>query len=158
MAWVLFVFSALSMRDGGSSLGALVGLGAVIVTLAVIGPWITWTIGAVLGAFARRSATLIAARRIGDDPKGADRTVSGMVLAGLIVGFLFAVIPTMESASLGEGERRGLSIDVVATRVPEVRQAVAAADPGARVAFWGWPGDGSSGGRVSTGGSAGGPG
>lgn len=96
-AWVLFVMAASTMRGGGSVVGVLVGLGAVIVTLAVIGPWLTWLIGATLGGAARGPSTLIAARRITDDPKGAYRTVSGMVLAGLIAGFLFGVLPSVNA-------------------------------------------------------------
>lgn len=138
VAWALFMSSAASMRDGGSSAGALVGLGAVIATLAVVGPWIAWIVGALLTAGARHPAALIAGRRIGADPRGAYRTVSGMVLAGLIAGFLFAVIPTMESVALGDEARRELSVVATPTRVPEVRRAVAAADPDARVALTGW--------------------
>lgn len=95
VAWAVLLAAASSMRDGGGPLGALVGLGAVIGTLAVVGPWVTWVIGAVLTGVSRGPAMLLAGRRITDDPRGTYRTISGMVLAGLIAGFLFAIIPTM---------------------------------------------------------------
>jgi hypothetical protein len=53
----------------------------------VLGPWVVDRIGRVLGRLARRPATLLAARRLSDDPRGAWRTVSGLVLAGLVAGF-----------------------------------------------------------------------
>ena len=135
VAWLAFGTSALSMRDGGSSFGALLGLGAVIATLAVTGPWVTWTIGWLLSRLARRPATLIAGRRIGDDPKGAYRTVSGMVLAGLIAGFLFAVLPTLRSAELSGREAGYLSVTIRPERLTAVREAVTAADPTTSLGF-----------------------
>ncbi|HXH58967.1 hypothetical protein [Iamia sp.] len=95
VAWAVLLAAASSMRDGGGPLGALVGLGAVIGTLAVVGPWVTWVIGAVLTGVSRGPAMLLAGRSITDDPRGTYRTISGMVLAGLIAGFLFAIIPTI---------------------------------------------------------------
>jgi hypothetical protein len=44
-------------------------------------------LGRIAGRFARRPATLLAARRLSDDPLGAWRTVSGLVLAGFVAGF-----------------------------------------------------------------------
>ncbi|MFI8831567.1 FtsX-like permease family protein [Streptomyces afghaniensis] len=66
----------------------------MIVLLAVFygafwlfGPWVVDRLGRVAGRFARRPATLLAARRLSDDPRGAWRTVSGLVLAGFVAGF-----------------------------------------------------------------------
>jgi hypothetical protein len=53
----------------------------------MLGPWVVDMLGRVLGRFARGPATLLAARRLSDDPRGAWRTVSGLVLAGLVAGF-----------------------------------------------------------------------
>ena len=138
MAWVAFVSSAATMRGGGSTTGALLGLGAVIATLSVVGPWITWLLGTALTRLARRPAPLIAGRRIVDDPKGAYRTVSGMVLAGLVAGFLFAVLPSLEAVHFGDHRSSEVSVTVGADRVPAVRAAVRAADPGARTVLARW--------------------
>lgn len=127
VAWALFVAMASSFRDGGSVTGVLVGLGAVIATLSVIGPWMTWAIGAGLGRLARGPSTLIAARRITDDPKAAYRTVSGMVLAGLIAGFLFGVLPTIDSVSLPSGRPPELYVSVPEGDVAAVDDAIEAA-------------------------------
>ncbi|PIM65776.1 ABC transporter permease, partial [Streptomyces sp. JV178] len=58
----------------------------------MLGPWVVDMLGRVLSRFARGPATLLAARRLSDDPRGAWRTVSGLVLAGLVAGF-FTVGP-----------------------------------------------------------------
>lgn len=133
VAWWFFLTSAAAMRSGGDSFGVLLGLGAVVATLGVLGPWVTWTIGAVLARTARRAGPLVAGRRIADDPRGAYRSVAGMVLAGLIVGFLLGVVPTIRDASLDGRERRTLLVSVPPERLAGVRAAVAAADPAADV-------------------------
>ncbi|MFF4731727.1 FtsX-like permease family protein [Streptomyces mirabilis] len=53
----------------------------------MFGPWVVDLLGRIVGRFARRPATLLAARRLSDDPRGAWRTVSGLVLAGFVAGF-----------------------------------------------------------------------
>ncbi|MET9827831.1 FtsX-like permease family protein [Streptomyces sp. NPDC006385] len=53
----------------------------------LFGPWVVDRLGRIAGRFARRPATLLAARRLSDDPRGAWRTVSGLVLAGFVAGF-----------------------------------------------------------------------
>lgn len=98
-AWVLLVVATWSARDGGSAVPLLIGLGAVIGTLAVVGPWLTWLAGAALARWGSRPGPVLAGRRITDDPRGTYRTVSGMVLAGLIAGFLFGVLPSIRAAS-----------------------------------------------------------
>ncbi len=133
VAWTVFAASVLTMRAGGSSLGALSGLGAVIATLAVLGPWVTWAIGAALTRVARSPASLLAGRRISADPKGAYRTVSGMVLASLIAGFLFGVLPTLDAAQGSAQGRRELAVDVAPDRVDAVRRALAVVEPSAQV-------------------------
>ncbi|WP_330347456.1 FtsX-like permease family protein [Streptomyces sp. NBC_00582] len=53
----------------------------------LFGPWVVDRLGRLVGRFARRPATLLAARGLSDDPRGAWRTVSGLVLAGFAAGF-----------------------------------------------------------------------
>jgi hypothetical protein len=53
----------------------------------LLGPWVVDRLGRIVGRFAVRPATLLAARRLSDDPRGAWRTVSGLVLAGFVAGF-----------------------------------------------------------------------
>ncbi|MFE1835643.1 FtsX-like permease family protein [Streptomyces sviceus] len=53
----------------------------------LFGPWVVDHLGRIVGRFANRAATLLAARRLSDDPRAAWRTVSGLVLAGFVAGF-----------------------------------------------------------------------
>jgi hypothetical protein len=81
----------------------------------LLGPWGVDRLGRVVGRFARRSATLLAARRLSDDPGGAWRTVSGLVLAGFVAGFF-----SVSQLSLGFPDQPGqvavLTGDVAATQ------------------------------------------
>ena len=104
-AWAVLWYAAQSVSDGDQALGVVVvGLGLVVGSLALVGPWITWVLGALLARLARRPATLLAGRRIVDDPKGAYRAISGIVLAGLVAGFLFTLGPVIEEL---EGRNSG---------------------------------------------------
>ncbi|MFF7790331.1 FtsX-like permease family protein [Streptomyces sp. NPDC007991] len=53
----------------------------------LLGPWVVDRLGRIVGRHAKRPATLLAARRLSDDPRSAWRTVSGLVLAGFVAGF-----------------------------------------------------------------------
>ncbi len=53
----------------------------------LFGPWVVDRLGRIVGRHAKRPATLLAARRLSDDPRGAWRTASGLVLAGFVAGF-----------------------------------------------------------------------
>ncbi|MBK6013643.1 FtsX-like permease family protein [Streptomyces sp. MBT53] len=89
---VLFVAVLVYIRVSthGSTLkpGTLVALMVLFYgAFWMFGPWLVDRLGRVVGRFARRPATLLAARRLSDDPRGAWRTVSGLVLAGFVAGF-----------------------------------------------------------------------
>lgn len=53
----------------------------------LFGPWVVDRLGRLVSRFAKRPATLLAGRGLSDDPRGAWRTVSGLVLAGFAAGF-----------------------------------------------------------------------
>ncbi|MEH0541712.1 ABC transporter permease [Streptomyces sp. B21-105] len=65
----------------------------------LFGPWVVDRLGRVVGRRARRPATLLAARRLSDDPRGAWRTVSGLVLAGFVAGFFSISTLSIDGAS-----------------------------------------------------------
>jgi hypothetical protein len=112
-AWILLLVGALSFRGGSAGiLLLLLGMGAVIGSLSLVGPWIAWLLGKVLLLVSRRPPTLLAARRIIDDPKAAFRSVSGIVLAGFIAGLLFAVGPSVDAVDPGFEDTHGLEVFV----------------------------------------------
>lgn len=113
VSWVVLMVSATTARDGAGIAVLLLGIGAVIGSLALIGPWIAWALGKVLAGLSRRPSTLLAGRRIIDDPKAAYRAVSGIVLAGFIAGLLFAVGPSVDSVDPGDPQTDGMEMWVM---------------------------------------------
>lgn len=85
----LVLYIAGSAHDGGLRTSQQVALVVLFYgAFWVLGPWVVDRLGRLLGRFARGPATLLAARRLSDDPRGAWRTVSGLVMAGFVAGFL----------------------------------------------------------------------
>lgn len=89
----LVLFVAVGMyvvgtADSGMSTSQTIALIVLVYgAFWTLGPWVVDMLGRLLSRVARRPATLLAARRLSDDPRGAWRTVSGLVLAGLVAGF-----------------------------------------------------------------------
>jgi hypothetical protein len=100
------------VRDPGSVWGAVVEgripststaqlaifLPGFLVTMAglvIAGPWFTRVGARALARRSRRPATLIAARRLGDNPQAGFRAVSGLVLALFVTSVAVGVIGTV---------------------------------------------------------------
>jgi FtsX-like permease family protein len=76
----------------------------IMVGLVTAGPWLTLAGARLLARRTGRPGTLIAARRLADNPKGGFRAVSGLVLALFITTVAVALITTQNakgSAPLG---------------------------------------------------------
>ena len=75
------------------------GLLLTMIGLVVAGPWLVAQAARLFGRFASGSSALLAARRLADNPKGAFRAVSGLVLAvflGTMVGLLVPAVNATE--------------------------------------------------------------
>ena len=72
----------------------------IIVGLVIAGPWLTMSAAKVMARWTSRPGTLIAARRLADDPKAAFRAVSGLVLALLITTAAVVAITTQDTVDL----------------------------------------------------------
>ncbi|EKX63041.1 ABC transporter permease [Streptomyces ipomoeae] len=84
----VLLYVTVTARGGGLTVGQSIALIVLVYgAFWTLGPWVVDMLGRVLSRFARRPATMLAARRLSDDPRGAWRTVSGLVLAGLVAGF-----------------------------------------------------------------------
>lgn len=92
---------------------------AVFAALSVIGPWAVGTLGALLTTLARRPTTLLAGRRLLDDPKSVWRAVSGLTLAGFVAGF-FALFSIAGGTPWSSPDQ--LSLSVPKAQVAAVRQ------------------------------------
>ncbi|WP_076260492.1 FtsX-like permease family protein [Intrasporangium flavum] len=62
-------------------------LGAMILAVNSVGPWVVMVAGRLAARVAPTATTLLAARRIADDPKSTWRAVGALGLAVVVVGF-----------------------------------------------------------------------
>ncbi len=72
----------------------------IIAGLVIAGPWLTMAAAKLMARCTSRPGTLIAARRLADDPKAAFRAVSGLVLALLITTAAVVAIATQDAKDL----------------------------------------------------------
>ncbi|MFD5914378.1 FtsX-like permease family protein [Streptomyces massasporeus] len=99
--------------------GPLVFFALVFLALSVIGPWVVGVLGRIICALAQKPATLLAGRRLLDDPKSGWRTVSGLTLAGFVAGF-FALFGISGVSPWGHPD--SLAVSVPKSRVAVVQQ------------------------------------
>jgi hypothetical protein len=93
----------------------------ILVGLFIAGPWLTMAAAAAMARWTSRPATLLAARRIGDDPRAAFRAVSGLVLALFITTTAVVAITTQdakETTRFGTVAQSNLMIDQIAAPSP----------------------------------------
>jgi hypothetical protein len=69
----------------------------ILVGVFIAGPWLTMAAARAMARWTSRPGTLLAARRIGDDPKAAFRAVSGLVLALFITTVAVVAIATQDA-------------------------------------------------------------
>ena len=90
--------------NGNQVLELLVGFALLIVGLVLAGPWFTTAGARLMAKRANRPATLIAGRRLLDNPKAAFRFVSGLVIALFIAS---AAIGALSSVTAVGRSNRG---------------------------------------------------
>lgn len=92
-----------SLPDDLIALVVLGGFGLTALGIVLAGPWLTMIASRLLARFARGGATLIAARRMADNPTATFRSVSGRVLAVFVVSIFTGVATSiMQSREAGE--------------------------------------------------------
>jgi hypothetical protein len=103
---LLAYFDAAGKPDaiGGQLLELLAGFVLLIVGLVLAGPWFTTAGARLMANRASRPSTLIAGRRLLDNPKAAFRFISGLVIA-LFIGS--AVIGALSSVAADSGSSGG---------------------------------------------------
>ncbi len=107
-------------KDKGADINTVVYCcAAVFAALSVIGPWAVGVLGGLVTGLARRPTTLLAGRRLLDDPKSVWRAVSGLTLAGFVAGF-FALFSIAGGSPWSSPDQ--LSLSVPKERVAAVRQ------------------------------------
>jgi hypothetical protein len=125
-------FNAGSVLFGfGAAVGVLVLVGLLAGTFAVfnlVGPLFVSLLGRVLAARARSVETLLAARRMGEDPKSVWRSVGGVSLVTFVAGCL-SVAPGLTSGQDG-ADRLGADIGTGAAVTLVISAVLAAVSTG----------------------------
>jgi hypothetical protein len=93
-----FVVHGEPASTSGQVLAILPGFLLIIAGLVIAGPWLTMAGARVLARRTSRPATMLAARRLADDPHTAFRAVSGLVLALFIATVVVASTNTENAA------------------------------------------------------------
>ena len=88
---------------GGQLLELLVGFMLLVVGLVLAGPWLTTAGSRLMAKWANRPATLIAGRRLLNDPKAAFRFVSGLVIALFVTSALIGALGSIAADSSTSG-------------------------------------------------------
>ncbi len=105
---------------------------AIIIGIAFAGPWLTALVGRVLGRIARGPSTLLAGRRLADDPRGSFGSIAGVIMAVFVASafFTFEAYATAHAGDFDAPTRPGVvqavpygvnSAQTVAARLPNVQ-------------------------------------
>ena len=113
-------FLVLSRRDVSAVL-LLVVFAAVFATLAVVGPWVIALLGRLVVATSASTASLLAGRRLLDDPRGVWRTVGAVAMTGFVAGTL-ALFPTGGGEDPVWGSADTVDVVLPAAGAPAVAQ------------------------------------
>jgi hypothetical protein len=100
---------------GGQLLELLAGFVLLVVGLVLAGPWFTTAGSRLMVKRANRPATLIAGRRLLDNPKAAFRFISGLVIALFVTSALVGALSSIAadaSTSSGGGAGRATLAEV----------------------------------------------
>ena len=92
---------------GGQLLELLAGFVLLVVGLVLAGPWFTTAGARLMASRASRPSTLIAGRRLLDNPKAAFRFISGLVIALFVATAVIGALSSIAAASSSGGGGAG---------------------------------------------------
>ena len=104
---ILFPYAANHINNGaakGNPAPLFIGFLLIMVGIVLSGSWMIMQITKLLARFARRAPSLLAARRLSDNPKGAFRSISGLVLAVFVGSVVAVLVPAVNQAQNPSGE------------------------------------------------------
>ncbi|HSZ41120.1 MAG TPA: FtsX-like permease family protein [Trebonia sp.] len=93
----LFIIPIAAVGKGQVKDFPLIDVGLVLIMggLIVGGSWLTMQAARLVAVFSRGAASLLAARRLSNDPKGTFRSVSGLVLAVFLGTAIAGIVPAI---------------------------------------------------------------
>ena len=101
----------------------------ILIGLFIAGPWLTMAAARAMARWTSRPSTLIAARRLADDPRAAFRAVSGLVLALFITTVAVVAITTQNAKDLTRWSSAA-EANVLTDQVSASNQAAGNSGPG----------------------------
>jgi hypothetical protein len=100
-----FVAVGRPTSSGGQIQAYLLGFFLIMIGLVVAGPWLTMAGSKIMATRTSRVPVLLAGRRLSDNPRGAFRAISGLILAifvtSVAVGVTSTLVTDHSSASSG---------------------------------------------------------
>ncbi|WGW11230.1 hypothetical protein LWF01_14190 [Saxibacter everestensis] len=96
----------------------LISLGVVFLIVNLIGPWVVSVMARIVAKRAKRAESLLAARRLIDDPKAAWRAVSGVALAGFVAAIV-SVMPALTQLGYDSVAQTSVSIPGLAQELAQ---------------------------------------
>jgi hypothetical protein len=84
--WYRGDYSTLSLGAAG------LAFAGVVVGIALVGPWLTALVGRSLHRVAGGASTLLAARRLGDEPRGSFGAIAGVIMAVFVASAFFTFV------------------------------------------------------------------
>ena len=90
-----------------------VGTFLIMAGLVLGGSWLTMQVARGLARISRGASSLLAARRLADNPKNAFRAVSGLVLAVFVGSLLASIVPVINAAQTSLGGDASSLTDVL---------------------------------------------
>ena len=86
----ILLYRARDLPEAATLTAAGLAFGAVIASIAFAGPWLTIVVARVLHRRAGSAAALLAARRLGDEPRGSFGAIAGVIMAVFVASAFFA--------------------------------------------------------------------
>jgi hypothetical protein len=96
----VFVFGLIETTRNGIGAPAYPGLLLTMAGLVVAGPWLTAQAARLFGRASGGSSALLASRRLADNPKGAFRAVTGLVLAVFLGTMVGLIVPAANATEV----------------------------------------------------------
>lgn len=93
----LYVYGLSKTTHESIGAPAYPGLLVTMIGLVIAGPWLTSATSRLFGRLIPGSSALLTARRLGDNPKTAFRSVTGLVLAVFLGTMVGALVPAVNS-------------------------------------------------------------
>ncbi|GAA0956262.1 hypothetical protein GCM10009554_65470 [Kribbella koreensis] len=122
------------LGTGGAIIPLLIGIGLAALAVRIVGPFAVQLIGKFMARTAKGPVTLLAGRRLADDPKAAFRPVAALVLSGFVTGFLALFMPYgMNSTAADQAFEFSPKQGQVAAVAKDARQLLADAKIGGKV-------------------------